>query len=135
MGSFWNPHATQRIKVIQYALSSVEAAVEGAGFRLRRTTSSGAGGATITPGIANHSERAIAPPSGAQLRPGVFIADPTREGDALGFVFAAVAGAGFSYSMPGAIVLGPSRGLVAEWFGLGFPIPLSEITVVWLEHW
>src|SRR4029077_9508147 len=65
--SVWNPHATQRIKLIQWGVFKTGAGAAGDALRLRRISTRGTAGSTVTPVIAHHSENAIAPPSGFLL--------------------------------------------------------------------
>ncbi|MGH8581298.1 MAG: hypothetical protein ACREWG_00620 [Gammaproteobacteria bacterium] len=137
IAAFWNPHASQRIKVVSFALFKAGGAgAAGDSFRGRRITVRGTAGSTVTPGIAQHSERGIAPPSGVLLDLAAFTGQPTLDTVDLGIGWTApaVQGAGIVYPIPGGIVLGPGAGIAliqvaaTAW-------PASEITFSWLEDW
>jgi len=134
--ALWNPHATQRIRVIQFALCAAAAPATGASLKLRRISARGTPGSTVTPGIANHSLRALDRPSGALLDLALYTAQPTFEaGDlGLGWILAAVAAAGVIYPIPGGIEIPPGAGLCIT-TGAGIAIPASDVVFVWLEDW
>lgn len=133
----WNPHATQRIKLIQWAIFAQSAApAAGWSGRLKRTTAIGTAGSTVTPDIDNHSERAIAPPSGALLHLAAFTVQPTLDASelGLGFTFAAVQASGIVAPIPGGLIIPPGTGIAF----VQIPATASvvfEVSVSWLEDW
>lgn len=138
IAQLWNPHATQRIKVISFALFKTTTGTAADSLRLRRSSGRGATpSSTVTPGIENHSERAVAPPSGVLLDMGAFGTQPTLvAASELGpdWIAAAFAAAGINYAIPGGIVVPPGTGLViAQITATAWPI--SGVTFVWLEDW
>lgn len=132
----WNPHSTQRIKLIQWSIFKEAVGTAADGLRFRRSTARGTAGSTVTPDIDTHSERAIAPPSGFLLDLAAFSAQPTLDASELGqgWVASAVAASGGVFAIPGGIVIPPGTGIVAIqtkatiW-------PISEVSVVTLEDW
>jgi len=132
----WNPHATQRIKLIQWSLFKTGAGTAGDTIRFRRSTARGTAGSTVTPDIDHHSERAIAPPSGFLLDLAAFSVQPTLDASELGtgWVAAAFAAAGGVFAIPGGIVIPPGTGIVAIQTAATI-WPISEVTVVTLEDW
>lgn len=136
---FWNPHSTQRIKLIAVSMFAQSAApAAGWSVRLRRTTGRGTAGSTVTPNISNHSIRGVAPVSGVLLDLAAYSAQPTLEASAVDFVFgytfAAVQGSGLVYPIPGGIEIGPGAGIAC------IQVPATaavqfEISVSWLEDW
>ena len=132
----WNPHATQRIKLIQWSIFKETVGTVADGLRFQRSTARGTAGSTVTPDIDNHSERAIAPPSGFLLDLAAFSVQPTLDASELGqgWVAAAFAAAGGVFAIPGGIVIPPGTGIVATqskatiW-------PISEISATVLEDW
>jgi hypothetical protein len=137
IAALWNPHTTQRIKVVSFAIfKQGGAGTAGDAIRLRRITARGTAGSTVTPGIAQHSTRGIAPPSGAVLDLAAYTTQPTLDTVDLGigWVAPAVQGAGLVYPIPGGIEIPPGAGLAiiqvaaTAW-------PASEITFSWLEDW
>jgi hypothetical protein len=134
---FWNPHATQRIKLIAFSMFAQSAApAAGWSGRLRRITARGTAGSTVTPGISNHSTRGVAPVSGVLLDLAAYSVQPTLDTvDAvLGYTFAAAQGSGLVYPIPGGLEIGPGAGIafiqVPATAGATF-----EISVSWLEDW
>ena len=134
----WNPHSTQRIKVIRVSFFAQTAATAGWVGRFRRTSARGTPGSTVTPNISNHSEIAVAPVSGALLDLAQFSAQPTLLASSvdlgIGYPFPAVIGAGISLPIPGGIVIGPGAGLAF----IQVPAtasPILEVTFDWLEDW
>lgn len=136
VAQLWNPHSTQRIKVIQVSLVAAAAPSAGSTIKLRRTTARGTAGSTVTPGIVHHSLRAIAPPSGALLDLAAFSVQPTFEtGDlGLGWVLAAVAASGIVYPIPNGIEIPPGAGLAIT-TGAAIAVPASDVIFMWLEDW
>lgn len=136
VAALWNPHATQRIKVVQCALVASAAPSAGATIKLRRMTARGTGGSTVTPGIQHHSTRAVAPPSGVLLDLAAYTVQPTFDtGDlGLGWILAAVAASGVVYPIPGGIEIPPGAGLAIV-TGAAIAIPASDVTFVWYEDW
>lgn len=136
--TFWNPHATQRIKVISFSMFA-QGAAPAAGWsgRIIRTTTRGTAGSTVTPGIANHSTRGIAPPSGVLLDLAAFSVQPTLDATTtphFGFTFAAVQASGIVYPIPGGIEIGPGAGIAFA----QVPATASavfEISLHWMEDW
>jgi len=136
--ALWNPSTTQRIKVIAFSVfKQGGAGAAGDSFRGRRITARGTPGSTVTPGIAQHSTRGVAPPSGVLLDLAAYSVQPTLDGTvdlAIGWVAPAVQGAGIVYPIPGGIEIPPGTGLAliqvaaTAW-------PASEITFSWLEDW
>lgn len=134
--AMWNPHATQRVKILQWSLFKAAAGAAGDRIRLRRITARGTAGSTVTPGISNHSERGAAPVSGVLLDLSAYSVQPTLDtiDMGIGWDAAAVAGAGLVYPIPGGIVLPPGAGLaIIQVVATAWPV--SEISFSWLEDW
>lgn len=137
VATLWNPHSTHRIKVIAISICVAIAPSAGSTPKLRRVTARGTPASTVNPGIAQHSERSIAPPSGALLDLGTYSAQPTFDTGDLGFgwVLAAVAASGIVYPLPAnGIIIPPGAGLCIA-TGSAVAIPASDITFTWLEDW
>src|SRR6266542_6986339 len=134
----WNPHATQRIKVVSFAaFKQGGAGATGDAFRLRRTTARGTAGSTVTPTIANHDKRAVAPSSGVLLDLAAYSVQPTLDGTVdlgLGWTAPGVAGAGIVIPFPGGIEIGPGAGIVVIQVAATI-WPTTEVTFYWLEDW
>lgn len=136
IAQLWNPASTQRIKVIQFGVFKGGAGAANDAFRLRRSTARGTAGSTVTPNIEAHSERAVAPVSGALIDLAAFSVQPTLAAGELGpeFMAAAFAAAGTIYAIPGGIVIPPGTGLVIAQIA-ATAWPLSSISWSWLEDW
>lgn len=133
---FWNPHGTQRVKLVSFAMFANTAPAAGWAGRLRRITARGTPATTVTPGIAQHSTRGAAPVSGVLLDLAAYSVQPTLDtvDSSLRFTFAAVAAAGVVYPIPGGIELGPGAGIAF----IQVPATASvafDIGVSWLEDW
>ena len=135
--ALWNPHATQRIKLINFAMFA-RGAAPAAGFntRLRRISARGTAGSTVTPGISSHSTRGAAPVSGALLDLAAYSVQPTLDGIDLapGFVFAAVQASGLVYPVPGGLEIGPGAGIACIQVQAAASVTF-EIGATWLEDW
>jgi len=136
IAELWNPHSTQRIKVIQLAVFKSAAGAAGDSFRLRRTSARGTAGSTVTPVQANHSTNGVAPVSGALLDLAAFTVQPTLVAGELGpdWIAAAFAAAGLTYAIPGGIEIPPGAGLAIVQAAATI-WPISGVTFVWLEDW
>ena len=134
--ALWNPHATQRVKIVQFGVFKSAAGTAGDAIRLRRITARGTAGSTVTPGIAQHSTRGVAPVSGVLLDLAAYSVQPTLDtlDSGLPWVAAAVAGAGVIYPIPNGIEIGPGAGLsIIQVAATAWPI--SDVAFVWLEDW
>lgn len=136
IAELWNPHSTQRIKVISVSMFKTTAGTAADAWRTKRTTARGTAGSTVTPDIDNHSERAAAPVSGALLDLAAFSVQPTLDASELGpaWVAAAFAAAGAVFAIPGGIVIPPGTGLALVQVAATI-WPVSEVEFVWLEDW
>ncbi len=133
---FWNPHATHRIKLLSFAIFKTGAGAAADSIRCRRATARGTPGSTVTPDIDNHSERAIAPPSGVLLDLAAFTTQPTLDASdiAPGWVASAFAASGLRWHYPGGFVVPPGTGLACIQVA-ATAWPASEISFDWLEDW
>lgn len=134
IAQLWNPHASQRIRCYQFAVFKTTVGVATDAFRLRRSTARGTAGSTVTPDIDNHSERAIAPVSGALLDLAAFSVQPTLDASELGpeFLPGNIEGAGLRYDIPGGLAIPPGTGLaISQVTGAAFPV--SAIDFIWDE--
>ncbi len=135
--AMWNPHATQRIKIVSVAIfKQGGAGTAGDSVRYRRITARGTAGSTVTPGIQNHSTRGVAPVSGVLLDLAAYTTQPTLDVSdlILGWTAPAVQGSGIVYPIPGGVEVGPGAGLAVIQVAATI-WPISEITVSWLEDW
>ncbi len=132
IAQFWNPHATQRIKVVQFGVFKTSAGGSADSFRLKRSTARGTAGSTVTPDIDNHSERAVAPVSGALLDLAAFSVQPTLAAAELGpdCLPGNFPGACLLYDI--GIVIPPGTGLVIAQIASAV-YPVSGISFIWTE--
>lgn len=138
ISALWNPHSTQRIKLV--ALSVFKqggAGAAGDSFRLRRISARGTAGSTVTPDIDHHSMAAVAPVSGALLDLAAYSVQPTLIATSdlgIGWTAPAVQGAGLVYPIPGGIEIPPGAGIAIVQVA-ATAWPASEITYSWMEDW
>lgn len=138
IAAMWNPHATQRIKIISFLLFKQGATgTAGDSFRFRRISARGTAGSTVTPDIDHHSAAAVAPVSGVLLDLAAYSVQPTLVATSdipPGWTAPAVQGAGIVYPFPGGIIVPPGAGLaISQVAATAWPI--SEIGFSWLEDW
>ncbi len=137
IAGFWNPHATQRCKVVSFAVfKQAGAGTAGDAFRLRRISARGTPATTVTPGRETHSTYGVAPVSGVLLDLAAYTVQPTLIAGDFGFGWAApaVQGAGIVLPIPGGIEIPPGAGLVLIQVAATI-WPISDITFSWLEDW
>jgi hypothetical protein len=136
VSAIWNPHATQRIKIVQFSLCAAVAPGSASGIKLRRITARGTAGSTVTPGIQHHSQRGVAPPSVCLCDLAAYSVQPTFDtGDlGLGWILPAVVAAGIIYPIPGGIEVGPGAGLAIV-TNAAIIVPASDVAWAWLEDW
>lgn len=132
--NLWNPHSSQRIRII-YMQAVVQASPTATqSFGLSRSSTRGTPGSTVTPAIQNHSRRGVAPPAAPLLDLSQFTGtQPVIDGDG-----------------PSRLVPGNAVGTVCIWShmnvevppGTGFgavvitaavAMPACEIVIVWEE--
>ena len=134
--SVWNPHATQRIKLLSWAIFKEGTGTAGDALRLRRISARGTPGSTVTPTIENHSERGAAPPSGFLLDLSAFTVQPTLiAGElGLGWISSAFAAAGGIFAIPGGLIIPPGTGMAfLQDKATIWPISVASVSV--LEDW
>jgi hypothetical protein len=126
IAQLWNPHATARITVVEFfILFNATPAADGA-VTFIATSTRGTPGSTVTPDIINHSQRAIAPPSGVVLDRAPFSVQPTWDADLdTGWYLRVRAGSGILRRINHLIVPGHGLGLwqlvaTAGYYDLGF---------------
>jgi hypothetical protein len=134
ISQIWNPHATQRIKVVSFVIA--KRGTGGADIAMRRTSARGATpNNTKTPGISNHHNRGVAPPSGALVDYGSFGTQPTLVGVDLGIRWESIALIGWNmiYVIPGGIEVPPGSGLaLIQKTASGYS---ANVTWTWMEDW
>lgn len=128
--SVWNPHATARIRLMEFKCFVPTAAAINGG--LRRISARGTVTTSVTPLIGNEDGRVIAPPSGF-LVDTVFSVAPTLDASSVAseqFYVGAVAGSGVI------LVFGSEGITLPPGAGVGFittqavAFPASDITLV-----
>lgn len=132
----WNPHSTQRIKLL-HMMAVIQSAPGAANSAccFRRTTARGTPGSTVTPNISNDSRRGVAPVSGLLLDLADFTVEPTLEAEYFGPVFkptGSSVGDCLSHDFLGGLVIPPGTGLA--WISLTALAPgTQEISLTWTE--
>ncbi|HXI14818.1 MAG TPA: hypothetical protein VNM48_00505 [Chloroflexota bacterium] len=126
----WNPHATQRLLLIEFGIFATTAPAASASFTIRRITARGTVTTSLTPTLVNDIARGAAPPSGALLDL-AYSAQPTLEAlNLFDFPFAAAIGSGMIY--PTAIEIPPGAGIVLA-AGAAAIIPICTVWFKWIE--
>lgn len=133
IAALWNPHATKRLKVLEVGINAASAS--GVGLSLRRTTTRGTPGETVTPAIQQSFGRRAAPVSGAVLDLAYpSLAElPTYE---VGYFWVwkapLIAAHGIILPIPRGIEIPPSAGLaIVDISGLLWSV--SEVWFCWEE--
>lgn len=127
--AIWNPDSLKRIWVHEVSIFAAAAPGAGAGFEIRRTTTRGTAGSTVTPDADNAHEDGDVPASGFLLDLAAYSAQPTTQTPALmGFVFAAVAASGIVMPLR-RIVVPPGTGLALV-NRAAIAVPASEVGFV-----
>lgn len=137
LAALWNPHSTQRIKVMQWAMVCQTApGASGRGYRFRRISARGTAGSTVTPVIASDHRYFLAPPSGALLDLAAYSVQPTLIVGEVGpeWVFAAVAGSALILPFPGGIEIPAGTGLAIIQVDAA-AAPVIAHAPSWLEDW
>jgi hypothetical protein len=116
----WNPHATIRLRV--YEVSWFKTVATADFLSVCRITARGTQTTSVTPGIANETDRAAAPASGAVIDT-AWSAQPTKEGTTIPLFrisLPAAVGAGFMLPLGEELEVPPGA-------GLGFLTPVATI--------
>lgn len=133
VAQLWNPHTTSRIAVLEFGLCCTAGPAAGASIYLRRTTSTGTAGSTVTPAIQQGFQRDCVPQSGCLLYLAAFTVQPGFETYGfMGWVFANVAASGLIYPIPRGIEIPPGTGLAIV-TAAAIAIPISEVWFQWEE--
>lgn len=130
----WNPDSLKRIYLLEFHVW--RGGNNQSRAWLRRTTTRGTPGSTITPDADNAWDSNLAPGSGALLDLSSYTSEPTKASpEFLSIIFAAVTGGqgmGFVWSNPRGIMIPPGTGV-----GMTMPISTAgsaaEVSVVWEE--
>jgi hypothetical protein len=133
VATLWNPHASARLQIHEIWICANVAPGAGSAIEIRRTTTRGTPGSTVTPTSANDVEGAIAPVSGAVLDINVFSVVPTITANALAaWTLGAVAGAGLIMPFARGIEV-PAGGGLALVTANAVIVPISDVTYVWTD--
>lgn len=128
----WNPHATDRIKLVGVDVVVTTAGVANLG--LLRATTRGTPGSTITPVIQSTLARDVAPPSGFLLDLAAYTVQPTLD-SAVAYLWRwnipAAIGAGVIYRFPAPIEIPPGAGIVLV-TPVAVIFPISDVTF-WID--
>lgn len=130
VAAVWNPSSTKRIKLLELHIfkQAVGAADEPV---LRRITTRGTPGSTVTPTAVNEWEQIAAPPSGFLLDLATYTVQPTLAASPLhGCVIPAAIGAGIMWVFSGDGLEIPAGAGIAVTAGIALAFPASRITIV-----
>lgn len=130
IAEIWNPSTSKRIKLLQ--LHVVKQAVGAADEPvIRRSSAKGTAGSTVTPGIAQEYEQAVAPPSAFTLELATFSVQPTLiAGPLHGFVLPASVGGAMVWVFDDqGLEIKAGEGIVLT-TGIALAFPVSRITAI-----
>lgn len=132
IAGLWNASTSRRIAVKE--IHVFKTAAGGADIvKVRRVTSRGTAGSTVTPTIVNEHDRQIAPASGALLDLAAYSVQPTFEAlDLHSAVLPGAIGSGIMWIFEEPIWVPATNGLVVC-TGSALAFPVSRVTVTWLE--
>jgi len=130
IAEIWNPSTTRAIQLVEVQVVCFAAPGAGAGFLIRRSSTRGTAGSTVTPAAVHHHRNLAVPDSGFLLDLAAFSAQPTlTAGDLGGWVVAAVAASGIVLPIPRGIEIPPGQGLCLV-NRAAIVFPTSEVNVV-----
>lgn len=110
--ALWNPSTTKRLYVVRIIIEDDHATISNRPGPVRCSTR-GTPGSTITPGIENDFNRAVAPASGAELNLADFTVAPTLQPPRLMRYTITATGGGVIIEL-GGLVIPQSTGLAIE---------------------
>lgn len=135
VAQLWNPSTSRTLQVDRVALFKT-AAGGNEDLALTRTSARGATpGSTITPGIAQDHQRAVAPPSGAVIETANFATEPTIDGVAIDirWITAALVGSGLVWTPPEPISILPGAGIAIAELTTTLAVPVCNVLFSWTE--
>jgi hypothetical protein len=132
-GALWNPHSTKRLWVVDMSWAVTAGGATSPRIALIRTSTQGAPGSTVTPGIGNAWEGDVAPPTGAVLDLAAYSVQPTLQPEALWRdTWAPTVGIGFQKLFPEGICVPPGTGLAMITTSFD-AIDIGDLTFIWRE--
>lgn len=136
VGQIWNPSTTRTIKVVRAVIVKTLAGGNEDLAPVRTSARGATPGSTITPGIAQHFRRAVAPPSGAVIETSNFGTEPTIDGVAIGERPLAINLAAWVmvWQFPEPIAVLPGAGLAIAELTTALAVPICNIGFTWLEE-
>ena len=131
VAALWNPATAYRLEVTEVHFFAVVAGAYE--ISLRRSTTRGTAGSSVTSSIVNDVDRQIAPPSGAILDKAAYTAQPTLEANELAHAaLPSAIGAGVIWTFPDGISVPAGNGLVLVTV-TGVATTLA-VAFAWTEH-
>jgi hypothetical protein len=133
--ALWNPHADRVIEIRRLSINAITAPGAGAGFNIRRMTTRGTPGSTVTPGAPQHHRGVSAPASGFLLDLATYSAQPTLVAGDIGdgWSLAAAAASGLILPYPDGLEVRPGQG-VALVNRAAIIVPACEVSFTVVER-
>lgn len=133
-GALWNPSSAKPLWVESF-LYATQDTNKTMSYTLRRITTRGTPGSTVTPDIDNDYDKALAPPSGAVLDLAIYTVNPTEETapymEQVKGADTTTAGCGFILEFDPPLKIPPGTGLLVR--NAGDPTSVGDMTFVWTE--
>lgn len=130
--TLWNPSSAVEMYLREFHFVNTTAA--SANLVIRRSTTRGTAGSTVTPDIDNEVDRAATSPAGALLDLATYSVQPTLDTSELDrWMTAAVIGAGKIWTFPKRVLIPPGQGITIA-TPVATAIAASDVTAVWDER-
>lgn len=136
IAQLWNPSSTRTIKVVRCYISKTAIGGNEDLAPVRTSARGATPGSTITPGIAQHFRRAVAPPSGAVIETSNFATEPTIDGVAIAERVLSINLAAWTmvWQFPEPLAVLPGAGLAIAELTTALAVPISDVGFTWLEE-
>lgn len=136
IAQLWNPSSARAIKVARCYIDKTAAGANEDLAPVRTSARGATPGSTITPGIAQHFRRAVAPPSGAVIETSNFATEPTIDGVAIAERVMAINLAAWMmvWQFPEPITVLPGAGLAIAQLTTALAVPVCNVGFIWLEE-
>lgn len=135
LAQLWNPSSTRSIEVVRCSVGKTAAGGNEELGPVRTSARGATPGSTITPGIAQHHGRAVAPPSGAVIETSNFATEPTIDGVNIAERVMAIALIAWTmvWQFPEPILVLPGAGFAIAELVTTTAVPVCNVTFSWLE--
>lgn len=135
VAQLWNPSSTRSLQVFEVSIFKTAAGGNEDLAVVRASARGATPGSTITPGIAQDFERAVAPVTGAVIETSNFGTEPTIDGVAFGkrWMAPAVLASGIVWTFASGITVLPGAGLAIAQLTSALAVPVADVNFIWSE--